>query len=54
MSPRAPSSREPRAGVVAGVVALQALAVAFFALDAAADVAAQGISPHVAVESLAP
>jgi DNA-binding CsgD family transcriptional regulator len=44
---------EPRAGAVAAVVALQALAVAFFVLDAAADVAAAGLSMHVAVEALA-
>jgi DNA-binding CsgD family transcriptional regulator len=44
---------EPRAGAVAAIVALQALAVAFFVLDAAADVAAAGLSMHVAVEALA-
>ena len=49
-----PQSRlEPRAGAVAGVVALQSLAVAFFIVDAAADVAAGGLSPHVMVEMVA-
>ncbi|MDP3300015.1 MAG: LuxR C-terminal-related transcriptional regulator [Phenylobacterium sp.] len=38
---------------MAGVVALQALAVTFFMLDAAADVAADGLSLHVAVETVA-
>jgi len=50
---RPPWDLEPRAGAVAGVVALQALAVTFFVLDAAADVAAEGLSLHVAVEAVA-
>jgi DNA-binding CsgD family transcriptional regulator len=53
MSRGAPPDLEPRAAAVAGVVALQSLAVAFFAVDAAADVAAEGVGPHVAVEALA-
>ncbi len=53
MSLRPPRSLEPRAGAVAGVVALQALAVTFFILDAAADVVADGLSLHVAVETMA-
>ncbi len=53
MNLRRPAPVEPRAGAVAAVVALQALAVAFFVLDAAADVAAAGLSMHVAVEALA-
>lgn len=44
---------EPGAGVVAAVVALQTLAVAFFVVDAVADVAAEGLSTHVAVEAFA-
>lgn len=40
----------PRA--IAGVVALQALATAFFILDAATDVATEGVTGHVLVESL--
>jgi DNA-binding CsgD family transcriptional regulator len=53
MSARGSRPGEPGAGAVAGVVALQALAVTFFLVDAAADVALQGFSVHVAVESLA-
>ncbi len=44
---------EPGAATVTGVVGLQALAAAFFVADAAADVAAEGVTPHVAVEALA-
>ncbi len=44
---------EPGAAAVAGVVGLQALAAAFFIVDAAADVAVEGITGHVAVEGLA-
>jgi DNA-binding NarL/FixJ family response regulator len=44
---------EPSAAAVAGVVGLQALAAAFFMVDAAADVVAQGVTAHVAVEGLA-
>lgn len=53
MSRRPPSDRTPRAGLVAGVVALQSLAVAFFVVDAAGDVMAEGVRAHVAVETLA-
>ena len=53
MSHHLQSKLEPRASAVAGVVALQSLAVAFFIVDAAADVAAGGLSPHVMVESFA-
>lgn len=53
MSRRSPGDLEPRAGAVASVVALQAVAVTFFMLDAAADVAADGLSLHVAVEAVA-
>lgn len=53
MSRRPSLTPEPRAGAVAGVVALQALAVVFFVLDVIADVAVDGIGAHVAVEALA-
>lgn len=53
MRRRASLALEPGAGAVAGVVALQSLAVVFFILDAGADVAADGLSTHVAVEALA-
>ena len=53
MSRRPPWDLEPGAGAVAGVVALQALAVTFFMLDAAADVVADGLSLHVVVEAIA-
>ena len=38
---------------MASVVALQTLAMTFFIFDAAADVAADGLSAHVAVEAFA-
>jgi DNA-binding CsgD family transcriptional regulator len=53
VSRRPPWNLEPRASAVAGVVALQALAVTFFVLDAAADVAADGLNLHVAIEAVA-
>lgn len=53
MSRRPPFGLEPRAGLIAGVVVLQSLAVAFFVADAAGDVLAEGVSAHVAVETLA-
>lgn len=42
----------PGPRVIAGVVALQALATAFFILDAATDVAAEGVTAHVLIEGL--
>lgn len=53
MRRRRPRDLESHAGAVAGVVALQALGVAFFVLDAAADIASGGLSVHVAVEAVA-
>lgn len=53
MSRRPPLRLEPHAGAVAGVVALQSLAVAFFVVDAAADVAIEGVTAHLAAEALA-
>lgn len=53
MKRRPPSEWGPGVGVVASVVALQTLAMTFFIFDAAADVAADGLSAHVAVEAFA-
>lgn len=53
MSRRTRFAPQPRPELLAGVVALQTLAVAFFVLDAAGDVAAEGVTAHVAVEALA-
>lgn len=53
MSRRTRFAPQPRPELLAGVVALQTLAVAFFVLDAAGDVAAEGVTAHVAAEALA-
>lgn len=38
--------------LVAAVVAIQALAATFFVADAVGDVAADGVTPHIAIEAL--
>lgn len=53
MSRRPPRVREPGPALVAAVAVLQAVAVAFFVSDAAADVAAEGVGPHVLIEVIA-
>ncbi|HVI34435.1 helix-turn-helix transcriptional regulator [Phenylobacterium sp.] len=52
MRVRARRRREPGAEAVAAVAALQALAAVFFIVDAAGDVAAQGVTWHVAIEGV--
>ncbi|WP_296594863.1 helix-turn-helix transcriptional regulator [Phenylobacterium sp.] len=53
MTRRPSSELEPGASIVAAVVALQAVAVVFFVADAAADVALEGLGPHVLIEAVA-
>lgn len=43
---------EPAAEAIAAVAALQALAAVFFIVDAVGDVAAQGVTWHVAIEGI--
>lgn len=45
-------SAEARAGRIAAVAAIQAIAAAFFLYDVVADVRSEGIGPHLAIESL--
>lgn len=52
MRARARRRPEPGAEAVAAVAALQALAAVFFIVDAAGDVAAQGVTWHVAIEGV--
>lgn len=49
---RRPRRREPGAGALAAVAALQALAAVFFIVDAAGDIAAEGVTGHVAIEAV--
>lgn len=53
MTARPPRLREPGPTLVAGVAVLQAVAVAFFVSDAAADIAVDGLGPHVLIEAVA-
>lgn len=45
-------SRDRQPLLVAAVVAIQAVAATFFVADAVGDVAADGVTPHIAIEAL--